>query len=525
MQANQDQSSQGLSRSDATNPVRASSICRVQTAGRDNITDARTYNRGIISDELSMPSSGLEDSVSTILEGFASPTWQPHSYQARGIEWLTHRISAALFFAPGLGKTSIALGAIKLLQTEQLAKRVLVLAPLTVCITTWDSEPKKWRQFQNLKIGLAHGLNKQAILKDPKYDIVVMNYDGLAWAAPLLTKGHHFDILLCDELTRLKHTSSKRFKLLKPLLLTFKFRWGLTGTPVANGLLDLFGQVFVLDTGARLGRYITHFRAKYFYQESWDQYRYYITPEKAQLLTDQITDIAMYIDPKEYLELPGLLNVPITVQLDDMVQYKALRDDFILRMQNEVITAVNAGVLTNKLRQFTGGAIYLEDAAYKVIGKEKITALESLVEEMSGEPLLVAYQFNHELERLSNAFPSAPAIKGGMTPHQVQEIVSNWNSGSIPVLFVQPSAGAHGINLQFGGSAVCWFSMTYNLEEYIQLIARIYRQGQTGVVRNYTLIARGTIDEVLVKILTAKDVTQESVFQALKFYTGEISGK
>jgi hypothetical protein len=284
----------------------------------------------------------------------------------------------------------------------------------------------------------------------------------------------------------------------------------------------LFGQVFVLDNGARLGRYITHFRAKYFHQEPWDQYRYYITPEKTALLTAQLTDLAMYMDPKDYLVLPGLLDVVRPVKLKNMAEYKFLRDEYILKMQETTITAVNAGVLTNKLRQFTGGALYVEDREYKEVGSDKLDELVELVEELNGEPLIVAYEFNHEAERLLKVFPAAQAIRGGMSTKDVQRIVSAWNAGEVPVLLIQPQAGAHGINLQGGGSAICWFSLTYNLENYMQLIARIYRQGQTAIVRNYLLVAQGTVDEALVKILSDKDATQEGVFQALKNYAGEI---
>jgi len=465
----------------------------------------------------------LDGAVQDLLAGFASPEWKPHGYQERGIEWLVQRISGALFLAPGMGKTSIALAAIKFLQKEGLARRILILAPLTVCVTTWISEPQKWRQFQDLKVGLAHGTNKQQVLRDPKYDIVVMNYDGLAWAAPVLAKGHTFGVLICDEITKLKHTSSKRFKLIKPLLPSFTFKWGLTASPTANGLIDLFGQVYVLDMGHRLGRYITHFRAKYFHQEPWDQYRYFITPEKADLLTSQLTDLAMYMDPKDYLVLPGLLDVVRPVKLKGMADYKFLRDEFILKVQNTTITAVNAGVLTNKLRQFTGGALYIEEQQYKEVGTDKLDALVELVEELNGEPLIVAYEFNHEAERLLKTFPTARAIRGGMSTKEIQSIVADWSAGEIPVLLIQPQAGAHGINLQAGGSAICWYSLTYNLENYQQLIARIYRQGQKSIVRNYLLVAQGTVDEALVQILSDKDATQERVFQTLKNYaTGQI---
>ena len=518
MQTNQDSRSTGLPRPDATDSLRNSSIHRAETAGGNLAAIAGVYPIRVTPNELYEPNSDEQGAVQKVLEGFASPKWKPHGYQERGIEWLTHRISGALFLAPGMGKTSITLAAILLLQKEKLAKRTLILAPLTVCVTTWTSEPKKWLQFQGLKIGLAHGSDKQRILKDPQYDIVVMNYDGLAWATPILAKGHNFDILVCDELTKLKHATSKRFKTLKPLLPTFKFKWGLTASPTANGLIDLFGQVYVLDCGTRLGRYITHFRAKYFHQEPWDQYKYYITPEKSAALTNTLADLAMYIDPKDHLTLPGLLDVVRPVKLKDMARYKLLRDEYILKLQSSTITAANAGVLTSKLRQFAGGAIYMGDGTYENMHSDKLEALQELIDELNGEPLIVAYDFNHEADRILKIYPSAKAIRGGMSTKETQSVVAAWNAGEVLVLLIQPQAGSHGLNLQAGGAAICWFSLTYNLENYQQLIARIYRQGQLAIVRNYLLVAHGTIDEVLVKVLTDKNVVQESVFQALKSY-------
>lgn len=519
MHTTQNTGGAGVAGSAAPGTQRQGFVLGVQGSGTDLASPSAACLTDAEPDGAQSTEDRLSAAISEMLDGFASPTWTPHGYQERGIEWLTHRISAALFLAPGMGKTSVTLAAILKLKSEGLGSRTLILAPLTVCVTTWDTEPKKWKQFQGLKIGLAHGPNRLQVLNDRSYDIVVMNYDGLAWAAPVLTKGHRFDTLVCDEITKLKHASSKRFKLIKPLLPTFRFRWGLTASPTANGLMDLFGQVFVLDSGVRLGRYITHFRAKYFHQEPWDQYRYFITPEKAEALTNQLADLAMYMDPKDYLVLPGLIDVIRPVKLKDMSRYKALRDDYIIKLKDTAITAANAGVLTNKLRQFAGGAIYMEDGFYETLHTDKIAELEELIEELNGEPLIVAYEFNHEAERILAVFPAARAIRGGMSTKEVQEIVAAWNAGEILVLLIQPQAGAHGINLQGGGSAICWFSLTYNLENYMQLIARIYRQGQQAVVRNYLLVAQGTVDETLVKILSDKDATQEKVFQALKMHT------
>lgn len=518
----EDRETERLAGSDPPDPKRLDNVHRIQEAGGELGASTETYPADAEIYESAMRRGGQLFSVPDVtpeVEGFLPAIWSPEQYQTRGAEWLAVRPAGALFLPPGMGKTSISLAAYQMVG-EQLRQRVrmLVLAPLTVCLTTWLAEPQKWRQFSNLKVGLAHGSDKELILQDDYYDIVILNYDGIQWAAPILAKGHNFQILLNDELTRLKHTTSKRFKTLKPLLPSFVFRWGLTGTPAANGLMDLFGQCYVLDLGTRLGRYVTHFRLTYFYQKSWEQYKYYITEKSAAELVEKISDMAMYLDPKDYLVLPPLIDVPLMLELgkQEMLQYRELEDDFILKLENGTVTAANAGVLTSKLRQFTGGAVYSSTGVYDIVHGAKIARLEQLVEEMAGEPLMVSYQFEHEYERLIAVFPDALAIKGGLTRNRLQEVVEQWNSGNHSLLLVQPTAAALGLNLQFGGSAICWFSMTYNLEEYIQLIARLLRRGQTRSVMNYKLTVKGSIDEALVKIMGTKDATQNTVFEELK---------
>lgn len=468
-------------------------------------------------DELSGRNGELTTPVQADLSGFAAPEWKPHKYQARGITWLMQP-AAALFLPPGLGKTSISLAAILQLKAMGFNHRTLLLAPLMVCRTTWMTEPKKWLQFQGLKIGLAHGPNKLEVLNDKSLDIVIMNYDGLEWAVPVLQKGHRFDVLLCDEITRLKNTNSKRYKLLKPLLSSFTIRWGLTGTPTANGLMDLFGQVYVLDGGARFGRFITHFRLKYFHQLPHDQYRYYVTPEKSQELIGKLKDLAMYVEPEEWLDLPEFLPIEMSVDLEPMARtrYEFLEDEFMLKLDSGVVTAANAGVLTSKLRQFTGGAVYGSPSVWEEVSKAKLDALDNLIEELAGEPLLVAYQFSHEYERILMRHKDALVLKGGMSAKSVEAVVNTWNTGNCPLLLVQPAAAALGLNLQFGGSAICWFTMTYNLEEFIQLNKRLHRQGQKNTVRCYLLTANKTIDQRVAKVLTKKDAVQNDVFATLK---------
>ena len=451
-------------------------------------------------------------------EAFLPPKWVPHDYQVRGVEWLITHPEGALFLVPGMGKTSITLAALLQLKSYGYSGRALVLAPLRVAQATWRAEARKWEQFSGLRIGLAHGVDKEEILANPRYDIVLLNYDGLEWACRALAKGHAFQVLVCDELTKLKHTSTNRFKSLKPLLPTFEFRWGLTGTPAANGLLDLFGQLYVLDLGYRLGRYITHYRLKYFHQTPYDKWTWHVSPRNAARIHEKVSDLAMYISPEEVLKLPPITHVPIHVALDNNVLalYKVLEREAILTLSETILTAANAAVLTGKLRQFAGGAIYTNtEHDVQVIHTSKLEALDDLIEEMAGEPLMVAYNYTHECDRIVDKYPGALVIRGGMSGAKLEKVLADWNLGTAPLLVAQSDAVAHGLNLQTGGSAICWFSQTYNLEVYSQLIARLYRQGQKEHVRIYHLIATGTIDELIQGILGKKDITQTQLFSAL----------
>lgn len=450
---------------------------------------------------------------------FLPPEWVPHDYQARGINWLVTHPEGALFWAPGLGKTSTTLAAICKLKELGYSARTLILAPLRVAQTTWMQEHKRWSQFMGLRVGLAHGPDKLEILLNPRYDVVVLNYDAIQWLSQVLPKNHGFQILVFDELTKVKHTNTKRFKALKPLLPTFTFRWGLTGTPAANGLLDLFGQMYVLDLGYRLGQYITHYRLKYFYQKPRDDFNWFIKPESAEQIHRKVADVAMYVQPEEVLKLPDITHVDLTVTLPKKAldQYTSLEVLMLMELKDTVITAANAGVLTSKLRQVSGGALYTNaDKDWEEIHTAKLDALDDLVEELAGEPLLVAYNFTHEVERIQKAHPAALVIRGGMSDAAVLSIVDRWNSGLVPILCVQCDAAAYGLNLQFGGSKLCWFSQTYNLEVYIQLIARLYRQGQLDAAIVYHLLADKTIDKAIRKVLATKGLTQEALFAALR---------
>jgi SNF2 family DNA or RNA helicase len=453
-----------------------------------------------------------------ILRAFQVADWKPHQYQQRGISWLSERVAAALFFAPGLGKTSTTLAAILRLKQLGLSARTLVVAPKPVCITVWMTEFKKWGQFSHLKVGFAHGPFREEIARNPMYDIVVTNYDSFPWLVPILQAGHTFDIFVSDELSKFKHTNSKRFKLFKPVLHTFRQRWGLTGTPASNGLMDLFGEIYVLDLGMSLGRYVTKFRLEYFYQKPFDIYRWYPIPQKQAKLLAAVQQVAMFVDPQEELDLPDFIPVTKTVQLPPTVRdgYLKLEKEFLLHVEDGTVTAANAGVLTSKLRQYTGGAIYYAMSQWSHVHDEKVEAVVELVEELGGSPLIIAYLFDHERERLLKHFPNALVLKGAMTDNAIRNVIDDWNTGAHPIMLVQPASGKYGLNLQSGGNKVAWFTMTYDLEEFIQMNARIYRQGQVkDKVLCYMFVTENTIDEWVAKVLREKDATQEGVFAAL----------
>ncbi len=450
---------------------------------------------------------------------FLPPPWVPHDYQRRGLDWLAVRPAAILCWLPGLGKTAATLATLRRIFDLKLAKRALILAPLTVARTTWQTEPKKWAQFCDFRIQLAHGPHKEKILLDTDNDIVVLNYEAIPWVVPYIKANPQlFDVLVCDEITQLKSHSTKRFKAIKDVLHHFKFRYGLTGTPAANGYMDLFGQLFIIDLGQRLGRYITHFRQRFFYQDTFCKFKWKIIKDREQLLLDTVKDVMLFVNPEDYFEMPQLLHVerPVFFPPALRADYRQLEAFCILKLaQEKVITAANAAVLTSKLRQYTSGVIYDASGKPVVLHTHKLDALEELVEELAGESLFLAYNFTIELDQILERFPDALVLKGGMSDAQVQAVLAKWNAGGCRLLAAQADMAALGLNLQFGGSAICWFSQTYNLQTYTQLIARLWRQGQANTVRCFHLVLEDTIDKHVARVLTSKAATQEKLFNAI----------
>lgn len=461
--------------------------------------------------------------------------YAPHAYQRKAIKFLIERGGAGLFMDPGLGKTSITLAALKVLMQQKLSTGALVIAPLRPAYEVWPREVAKWADFAHFKVKLLHGPYKVAAANE-RADIYVMNYEGLEWAVKsgvlrkLIKK---VDTIVFDELHKLKHTHTARFKYIKPYLNLFARRWGLTGSPAANGLMDLFGQCYCLDMGRSLGPFITHYRMQYFYQTGYGGYEWAIQHGAADKIYARIKPLVLRMAAEDYLDMPELINNDIMVELPPKARktYNEMYEQELAVLENlKTVTAANAAGAMNKCRQIINGGLYTDreiDATTGAVSAErepaivhnaKTEALADLVDELQGEPLLVAYEFKHDLERiLAELGKGTPWIGGGTSPKKVSEYMAAWNAGELPVLLAQPQSIAHGVNLQ-GSNAhnICWYGVPWNLEYYDQFIARLRRQGNTAKrIINHRILARNTIDEKVVKLLSVKEWNQQALFTAL----------
>jgi len=448
--------------------------------------------------------------------------YEPHPYQKKAIKFMIERGCAGLFIDPGMGKTSCTLAAFKLLKKAGLVSRALVIAPLRPARSVWPGEASKWDDFTGLKVQVLHGNNKDKLLRG-KADIDVVNPEGLPWLFRQVTKNEWpWQMLVIDESTRFKNTHTQRFKELKPVLDWFRRRYILTGTPAPNGLLDLFGQVYVMDMGNALGRYITHYRMEYFDATGFGGYTWQPKREAESRIYKKLAPLVLRMDAADYLKLPPLVNNTVEVELDADARrvYDTMEELLISAVDDETVTAANLAAASIKCRQIANGGIYKDDhAGWVDIHDIKTEAVVELVEELSGKPALIAYEFKHDLARLRAALgEDVPHLGGGVTGKQQAIIEAAWNAGKLPVLLAQPQSVAHGLNLQGTGAAVIWHSLTYNLEDYEQLVRRIWRQGQKERVVVHHIVAKNTVDVAIMCALRSKDKTQRALLTALRDY-------
>jgi SNF2 family DNA or RNA helicase len=447
--------------------------------------------------------------------------WIPHDYQKDGINWTLSHKYCGLFLPPGLGKTSIMLQTISFCIMAKEIDAVIIVAPLRVCYMVWPNEIQKWDNFKHLSIGILHGLNKLKTL-NKKHDIYIINPEGLNWLEDAIGahKGKKL-MLICDESTIFKNFGSQRFKIIKRLAPLFERRVILTGTPIPNGLIQIWSQIFILDLGKRLSKYITHFRQKYFYQTGYMGYEYKIIPGADKQIYDVIGDIILHKGTDE-LELPPLLQNEILVELPKYARtlYYDMKKDMMVEYgtdDEEVIYAESAASRDSKLKQIANGNVYDENKDTIIVHTEKINAIKAFVDDLNGQPVLIMYEFLHDLNSLKEAFPQAPIIGSGVVGNKLANICDKWNKGILPVLLLHPMVGGHGLNLQDGNCHnIVWLSIPFDLELHDQAIARVHRQGVKNSVTVHYVVAKGTIDEKIVKVLEGKADAQDAMLLAMK---------
>ncbi len=448
--------------------------------------------------------------------------YNPHDYQKHATEFiLTHPI-AAVILEMGLGKTVCTLDAINQLMYDSFeVSRVLVIAPLRVAKVTWADEIKKWDNFSHLRYSIAVGSEKERLeaLKADA-DIYIINRENVQWLVEKSKIPFEFDMVVIDELSSFKNWNSKRFKAFMQVRPRVKRIVGLTGTPSPNGMMDLFAQFKCLDMGARLGRFITQYRNAYFIPDRMNGqvvYSYALRPEAEEQIYDKISDITISMKALDYLQMPELVETRYPVYMDEKedAQYEQLKTDMILAYkEDDDITAANAAALSGKLCQMANGAVYSESGETVNIHDRKLDALEDIIEAANGKPVLVAYWFKHDLERICKRLD---ALKVEYARISSPGSIEMWNKGEFAVGLIHPAAAGHGLNLQSGGSHLVWFGLTWSLELYQQTNARLWRQGQknkTVVVQH--IVTAGTIDEDILDALTSKDASQKRLINAVK---------
>lgn len=441
--------------------------------------------------------------------------YKPHSYQEYAIRYIeTHPISA-LLIDMGLGKTSITLTAIRNLLFDSFEVcKVLVIAPLRVAKNTWTDEIKKWEHLSTLTYSLIIGNeNERLSALNEQTDIYIINRENVDWLVNKSGYKFDFDMVVIDELSSFKNHQSKRFKSLMKVRPLVKRIVGLTGTPSSNGLMDLFAEFKILDMGKRLGYFIGQYRNTYFKPDKMNGpivYSYKPLPNAENAIYEKISDITVSMKANEYLKMPELLTSNYVVELSnsEKKQYDKMKKSLVLEITDGEITASNAASLSNKLCQLSNGAIYDDEQNIVEIHDRKLETLEDIIESMNGKPLLIAYWYRHDLERIKSRF-SVREIK-------TSEDISDWNDGKIPVALIHPASAGHGLNLQNGGSTLVWFGLTWSLELDQQTNARLYRQGQKNAVVIQHIITKGTIDEQILKALQKKNKTQADLIDAVR---------
>ena len=439
--------------------------------------------------------------------------YKAHDYQQFATEFVLEHPYCGLILDMGLGKSVITLTALWDLVLDRFdCGRVLVIAPKRVAEDTWPKELAKWDHLKGLTYSLVMGSEKQrreALQK--RAFLYIINRENVAWLVDNCP--WNFDTIVIDELSSFKSSKAQRFRALKKVRPLVKRVIGLTGTPSPNSLIDLWPQIYLLDMGQRLGRFITHYRERFFVPDKRNRemvYSYKPREGAEDRIYELIGDICISMKATDHLNMPPLISNRVEVSLGQQERkvYDALRKDMIVKLKDGEIDAVNAVSLSGKLLQMAGGAVYDTEGRTLRIHDKKLDVLEDLIEAANGKPLLIAYWYKHERERIQERF----RVREILTTKDIDD----WNAGRIPVALLHPAAVGHGINLQQGGSTLIWFGLTWSLELYQQTNARLWRQGQQHAVVIQHLVTTGTHDEDVMRALERKDMGQAALIEAVK---------
>lgn len=437
--------------------------------------------------------------------------FKAHKYQKTAIDFIIKNKYCGLFLDMGLGKTVSTLTAIKKLRDEYLdVKKVLIIAPKRVAIDTWPAEINKWEHTKDLTYTmLTGGLNERVRGLKTQTDIYITTRDLIKWLVDYVGRDWDFDMVVVDELSSFKGYSSKRFKALKKVRPKCNRLVGLTGTPKPNGYEDLWSQIYLIDRGERLGKNITTYRRTYFRAINYGAFnKYSLMPGMDMFINHKIKDICISMDSKDYLDVKEPMIIDHYVNLDkkELDVYKRLQSDYVLEFKQKEFEALNGASLVGKLKQLANGAIYDENKEYTLIHDKKIEALKEIAE--SEENILVFYEYKSDLDRLKKTFKDAVVFRDG--------VIDKWNAGKIKMLLAHPASCGYGLNLQQGGHVIVWFGLSWSLELYLQANARLVRQGQTKPVIIYRILAKDTVDEKIVNVLSDKNYSQKALLNELK---------
>lgn len=439
----------------------------------------------------------------------------PHAYQKKAIDKIINQAACGLFLEMGLGKTVITLSAVSDLIVLGDVQKVLVVAPLRVAQSVWSQEAKKWDHTKHLRTVrvLGSAAERRAALAQDA-DVYIINRENVSWLVEEIGSKWPFDMVVLDELSSFKNRSSARWKAIRKIRRNIRRIVGLTGTPAPNGLIDLWAQVYLLDGGEALEHTLGGYRERYFRpgrRSGMMVYEWVPRQGAEDAIYKRLEGLCMSMKSVDYLQMPERITNVFKVPLSPKARhaYDEMQRDMLIEWKDETITAANAAAVTTKLLQLAQGAVYDEAGNWHVIHDAKLDALEDIVEAANGKPVLVYYAFKSDLERLKCCFPEAVELR-------TDDDVERWNDRQIGMLLAHPDSAGHGLNLQNGGSIMVWFGLTWSLEKYQQANARLYRQGQKETVVIHHIVAGGTVDERVLRVLEGKATLQDELMEAVK---------